>query len=217
MPPRKSKKNTTPDACKCDCDCGCGPLDATVIGVCSGTDDQPCQIPDIRWITSRDYDAILAIEKECFEFPTTRSELIEFLSNRHKPKSSSDANIGWVATLNGEIIGHVLYTLRRTEVELECVAVTKKYRRSGVAKLLLAKAKSRIAGERRVLKCMVRETNLDGLGFLRAAGFTATGLVRKPWDECDEDGIALRWRGESVGAWRGVNRVGKFFEAESEQ
>lgn len=181
----------------------------------TGASENPCESAKevrIRWIITKDYDAIIAIERESFDYAWTRAELTKFLK-RH-------AHIGYVAVLNGEVVGYFLYELHPSHFELVGIAVHPQHRRAGIATKMMVELHKKMISRRGCVKLLVRETNVCGQQFFKSVGYMATGLVKGAYDECADDGVAMvKRRVEKVvdEKWLPVNRVGKFLEGASEQ
>lgn len=161
----------------------------------------------IRWIITKDYDAIIAIERESFEHAWTRAELTRFLKHH--------VHIGYVAVLNGEVVGYFLYELHPSHFELVGIAVHPQHRRAGIATKMMVELHKKMISRRGCVKLLVRETNVCGQQFFKSVGYMATGLVKGAYDECADDGVAMvKRRVEKVvdEKWLPVNRVGKFLE-----
>ena len=166
----------------------------------------------IRWIITKDYDFVIAIERESFDYAWTRSELTKFLKHH--------AHIGYVAVLNGEVVGYFLYELHPSHFELVGIAVHPQHRRAGIATKIMGELHKKMISRRGCVKLLVRETNVCGQQFFKSVGYMATGLVKGAYDECADDGVAMvKRRVEKVvdEKWLPVNRVGKYFEDASEQ
>jgi ribosomal-protein-alanine N-acetyltransferase len=161
----------------------------------------------IRWIITKDYDAIIAIERESFEHAWTRAELTKFLKHH--------AHIGYVAVLNGEVVGYFLYELHPSHFELVGIAVHPKHRRAGIATKMMGELHKKMISRRGCVKLLVRETNVAGQQFFKSVGYMATGLVKGAYDECADDGVAMvkrRVERKVDEKWLPVNRVEKFFD-----
>lgn len=181
----------------------------------SGFSESPCEPVNclhIRWIITKDYDSIIAIERESFDYAWTRAELTKFLK-RH-------AHIGYVAVLNGEVVGYFLYELHPSHFELVGIAVHPQHRRAGIATKMMVELHKKMISRRGCVKLLVRETNVAGQQFFKSVGYMATGLVKGAYDECADDGVAMvkrRVEKKVDERWLPVNRVGKYFEDASEQ
>ncbi len=135
-----------------------------------------------KW--EKDYNAeILAIEKECFIDPWS----IEMLD------SCFDFNnfYGLVAKDNGKIVGYIGTASNEWDTEILNVAVTKEYRRRGIAKLLLGK----IIEEMKLLKkenvfLEVRRSNLSAQSLYFKMGFVQLG-IRAKYYQNTEDALIL--------------------------
>ncbi len=161
----------------------------------------------VRWMLTKDYDAIIAIERESFEHAWTRAELTKFLKHH--------AHVGYVAVMNGEVVGYFLYELHPSHFEMVGIAVHPKHRRAGIATKMMGELHKKMISRRGCVKLLVREANVAGQLFFRSCGYLGTGIVQGAYDETDEAGVAMvkrRVEKKVDEKWLPVNRVGKFLE-----
>jgi ribosomal-protein-alanine N-acetyltransferase len=139
----------------------------------------------IRWMIRRDMTRVLDIERQCYDHPWTESEMCDYLRCR--------THIGVVAVIEDEVVGYMLYGMQPDGYWIDSVTVAKGAQRCGIGWALGEYLKRKTTAQRRVLRTMVREGNLQGLMFFRSLGFTATSLEHRPYDDNDEDGYRLEF------------------------
>jgi len=141
----------------------------------------------VRWMIRRDMEAVLRIEKECFDYPWSRGDFEATLRQRN--------SIGIVAeTEDHQVAGFVVYSLEKGRVILDSFAVSKDFRWSGVGAQMLDYLKSKLSPCRRTeIVALVRETNLPAQFFFKRLGFFAVGILRGYYGETREDAYRFRF------------------------
>lgn len=126
----------------------------------------------IRRIRHTDLPAVLAIESVSSEFPWTRQNFIDALTQRHC--------VGLLAeNQDNKVVGYAVYHLTDGEIVIRNLVVAPSYRRLGFGRSLVEKLAEKLSQERRRRALMVvRESNQLGLLFLKACGFRAAALVQ---------------------------------------
>ncbi len=125
-----------------------------------------------RRMMAADCTSVIAIERASFACPWTLAGLVRKLRPEEKIVN------GRVAVHNGRVIGHVVYELSRTRIELLTLAVDPIFRRRGAASLLIGDMTKKLSYERRrVLSLEVAERNLPACQFLRSQGFRWTKTI----------------------------------------
>lgn len=139
-----------------------------------------------RWLIRRDYQEVLAIDRDGFDPPWTEDEFLARLRQR--------TTIGMVAESfdrpGGEdwcpVVGFFVYTLHEGHVELHRIAVAPRYRRRGVGRAMLAKLSEKLSAHRRTSAVLsVPDGNLAAHLWLRECGWRAEGV--------DEDEYLFRY------------------------
>lgn len=165
----------------------------------------------MRWMIPADYATVIEIEKDSFDFPWTKAELTKFLKHHN--------HVGYVAILNGHIVGYYLYELHPSHVELVCIAVHKDGRRIGVGRKMMKHIEAKLNSRRPKVKLMCREKNVPGQMFFKAVGYYAKWIVRDAYEETAENGLLFE---KGIGEkpvderWVLKNRVSGFFERSGE-
>ena len=141
----------------------------------------------IRWMIRRDMADVLQIERESFEFPWIDEDFIRCLRQRNC--------IGMVAEQGERVVGFMIYELHKTKLHILDFAVDPRCRRESIGTQMILKLASKLSSHRRTaITLEVRETNLAGQQFFRAAGFKATKVLRERFDDTGEDAYLLQYR-----------------------
>ncbi len=139
----------------------------------------------IRNFTRDDVPAILAIERDTFEYPWTVQEF-DFCM-------SLDRCGCLVAEREGDVVGYVVYERRNRTARLLSVAVLDTERRSGVGSALLRELAALVGASLSEIVGVVRERNVVAQVFLRSVGFRAKWIKRKYYSAADEDAYRMTW------------------------
>lgn len=135
---------------------------------------------DVRWLTRRDFERVLEIDGASFQSPWFEGDFRNALRRRNC--------IAMVAEEDGEVVGYLVYTLRKGEFEIIRLAVDIVHRRQGVATRLVNRLWDRLVGQRRrAITVLVPETWYGTLCFFRSQYFRAVETLRGEFG--DEDGI----------------------------
>ncbi len=140
----------------------------------------------LRWMIRRDMPSVLAIENNSFEFPWSHLEFVRCIGKTN--------NIGMVAEIDDEVVGYMVYELRRKEIELLSFAVHPKYRENGIGRTLIERLIYKLDfGRRERIIAEVRERNLTAQLFLRGMGFLCTQVLRDHYEEATEDAYLMEY------------------------
>src|SRR5262245_13193942 len=93
----------------------------------------------IRWMIRRDMPEVLAIEKQCFEFPWQDEDFIRCLRQRNC--------IGMVAEAGERVVGFMIYELHKNRLHILNFAVHEDYRRRGVGRQMAKKLVGKLSRE----------------------------------------------------------------------
>ena len=141
----------------------------------------------VRWMVRRDFDKVLAIEEECFEFPWTEQEFRQCLQ---QPNC-----LGMVAEHEGRIVGFVIYETPKNRIFVTNIAVDPKFQRHGIARQMIQKLVTKmICQQRHKIGIEIRETNLSALLCFRALGFRAATILKNFYENQSEDAYVLQYR-----------------------
>jgi ribosomal-protein-alanine N-acetyltransferase len=141
----------------------------------------------IRWMIRRDMPAVLAIEKECFEFPWHEEDFVRCLRQRNC--------IGMVAEASERIVGFMVYELHKQRLHILNFAVSDRSRRRGVGSQMAKKLIAKLSHDRRSRVMLeIRETNLAAQLFFRTLGFRAVSVLRKFYEDTPEDAYLMQYR-----------------------
>lgn len=137
----------------------------------------------IRWMIRRDMDEVLGIDYRCFPQPWHEEDFIKFLRQRN--------NIGMVADYADKVVGWMVYSLNKTNLDLARLAVHPGYQRRNIGSALIHKLKSKLHNHRQKLITTVRETNLPAQHFYSHNDLLAKKVLRNHYDE--EDGYLFQF------------------------
>jgi len=148
---------------------------------------EPERQPQVRWLIRRDMDEVLEIENRSFQFPWSEAEFLAVLRERNC--------IGTVyESPSGLIHGFMIYELHKKTLRVLNLAVAPEVRRTGVGRTMVRRLIEKLGQQRRhFIEAEVRETNLNAQVFLSSAGFRAVRVLRRHYDDTDEDGILFRY------------------------
>jgi ribosomal-protein-alanine N-acetyltransferase len=128
---------------------------------------------------------VLVIEKICFG--PDAWEAVDF----RRCFVAQSPRLAHVAECAGRIVAYsACRMIDFRTVMVENLGVLPPFRRSGIAGQLLARIEAQLCGytpER--MRAVVRESNLPAQLLFRSAGWRAVGMLRRPWPDCDDDGI----------------------------
>ena len=141
----------------------------------------------IRWCVRSDLDAVLAIEHTSFASPWSEEDFVEVMRQRDQ--------IGMVAEHQHDIVGFMLYRLRKTALELLNFAVHPAFRHRGVGTQMVQRLQDKLSQQRRkYVRAIVRETNLGAANFFKSCGFRALNVLREHYDDTGEDAYLMQYR-----------------------
>ena len=152
----------------------------------------------IRWMIRRDFDEVVAIEKESFEFPWSEQDFVRCLRQRNA--------IGMVAEYEERVVGFMIYELHKNRIRVLNFAVAPDCRRRGVGSRMVAELTAKFSAERRNhLVLEVRETNVAAQQFFKECGFRAVSVLRAFYDDTPEDAYLMEYKPSST-----ANRISKY-------
>lgn len=127
--------------------------------------------PYIRHMVRHDMPEVLANERDTPD-PWDEDRMLREL---RKPNQ-----IGMIAEVKGKVVGHAVYRLKPSVIEVVRWAVGERFRRKGVGTAMYAKILGKLGGRRQTLLLPVPETCDDMHRFLRALGVPAVTVERNP-------------------------------------
>ena len=143
---------------------------------------------ELRKLELRDLDAIERIERESYPTPWSRSM---FASELAKPSSLS---LGAFDAERGDLVGYLIISRYVDAWHVMNVAVTPRFRRRGIARLLLDRLFEVTAtDERRGYTLEVRVSNEGAIELYGKLGFKPRGVRRGYYTDNREDALIM-WR-----------------------
>lgn len=140
----------------------------------------------IRGVIRSDLKRIIEIETQNFKFSWTEDELLD---NLRLPKTISMA-----IEYNSTLVGYMIYELEKTNISLWNIRIASDYQRQGLGSLLIDRLCNKLSEtRRRTIEVQVRETNLSAQLFFSAYDFRAISIIKKPFEESDEDAYIMRY------------------------
>jgi len=161
----------------------------------------------IRWLIRRDMTDVLNIEQSSFKTPWTDEDFLCCLRQRNC--------IGMVAEHDHEIMGFMIYELHKTRLHILNFAVSENARRNGVGNQMVLRLVDKLSQQRRnEILLEVREGNLDAQLFFKQQGFKAINVLRRHYDDTDEDAYIMQFRldasEEAASPFAPRNRISEF-------
>ena len=140
----------------------------------------------IRWMIWQDLPEVIALAKQTPEPIWTEQDLRSRLGQSNV--------IGIIAERNDSIVAFAVYEVHPTRLHITNLIVSDKARREGIGKTIIDKLKNKLEPYRKNrITLKVSESNLTAQQFLRAMGFRAVQIIRKPHDDRDEDVYCMRY------------------------
>ena len=124
----------------------------------------------LRYMLRQDLDAVVAIDKDLFDFPWTKAEFVLAMQQKN--------TIGMVVERNEEVVGYMVYEIHRHKIHVLNFAVRARSQRLGIGRELVERLKSRLHfKQREMIVTEVRESNLDAQLFFKSQGFKCTSIL----------------------------------------
>lgn len=164
----------------------------------------------IRWLIRRDMGRVLQIEQDSFENPWSEEDFLCCLRQRNC--------IGMVAEHAGEVVGFIIYELHKAQLRVLNIAVAPESRRSGVGTQIITRLIEKLSQQRRrEILLEVRESNLVAQLFYKAQGFRAVCVLRRHYEDTEEDGYVMRYKlsaeDELHPEFAPQNRISEYYDA----
>jgi [ribosomal protein S18]-alanine N-acetyltransferase len=145
---------------------------------------------DVRRLTLSDLEAVERIEREAYPTPWSRSM---FAGELAKPSSASLGAFD-EDELGGPLVGYLIISRYVDAWHVMNIAVTRAYRRHGIAKQLLEELFVRTENDpRRGYTLEVRVSNKAAIKLYETLGFYATGVRRGYYTDNREDALIM-WK-----------------------
>ena len=142
----------------------------------------------IRWMIRDDFVRVLELEKQIFEFPWSEDELLSCLKMSRV--------IGMVISYQStnQVIGYMVYELNKTHIAILNLVVESDFQRRNVGSQLLKRLMDKLSFSKKSrMTVTVRESNLSAQMFFSAHDFRATSILKKSYEENDEDAYVMQY------------------------
>lgn len=151
----------------------------------------------VRWFIRRDMAEVLAIEAKNHSFMDPDFEVLQttkiawseedFLRNLRQRNV-----IGMVVEKGEAVVGYIIYELHKHKIEILKLDADRTLDWRIILKATLEKMYSKLSsGRREKLEFIVQESDLSLQTTLKSEGFRAKKVLRKHFNEVDEDGYLL--------------------------
>lgn len=141
----------------------------------------------IRWLIRRDMAEVLRIEQCSFGTPWTDEDFLCCLRQRNC--------IGMVAEHDHQILGYMIYELHKSRLHILNFAVAPETRRHAVGSQMVLRLIDKLSQQRRnEILLEIRESNLDAQLFFKKQGFKAVCVLRRHFDDTEEDAYIMQFR-----------------------
>ena len=141
----------------------------------------------IRWLIRRDMADVLRIEQSSFNSPWTDEDFLCCLRQRNC--------IGMVAEHDHRILGFMIYELHKSRLHILNFAVAEEARKQGIGSQMILRLVDKLSQQRPTeILLEVRESNLDAQLFFKKQGFKAVCVLRRHFDDTEEDAYIMQFR-----------------------
>lgn len=141
----------------------------------------------IRWLIRRDMAEVLEIERASFDNAWTEEDFLCCLRQRNC--------IGMVAEHDQRVVGFIIYELHKARLRVLNIAVDPEFRRQAVGTQMIGRLVEKLSQQRRrEIVLEVRESNLPAQLFYKSLGFLAVCVLRRHYDDTEEDAYVMRYR-----------------------
>ena len=136
----------------------------------------------VSLMTKKDVKSVVLLEKECFVLPWTEETLLE--------ETENPTAVFLVAKENEKTVGYIGANNILGEVFITNIAVTKPFRRMGVASLLLKTLIEKCREEKaQYLTLEVRKSNISAIKLYEKFSFSKVGERRDFYSNPTEDAL----------------------------
>ncbi|TWT55460.1 ribosomal-protein-alanine N-acetyltransferase [Thalassoglobus neptunius] len=141
----------------------------------------------IRWLIRRDMTDVIQIEQSSYGEAWTDEDFLTCLRQRNC--------IGMVAEHDQKIVGFMIYELHKSRLHILNFAVAPEARRQGIGTQMVLRLIDKLSQQRRSeILIEVRESDLDTQLFFKKQGFRAVCVLRRHFDDTEEDAYTMRFQ-----------------------
>lgn len=137
----------------------------------------------IKYAEMSDIPNITRIESESIDEPWSESQFISALL--------SDSDILLAASYNNCTIGFIEASFVLDEININSIAVDAKYRKLGIASMLIASLEKFFSGSAEKLMLEVRSRNIPALNLYRKLGFSEDGKRKNFYSHPPDDAVLM--------------------------
>lgn len=137
----------------------------------------------IKYAEMSDVPNIARIELESIDEPWSESQFISALL--------SDSDILLAASYNNCTIGFIEASFVLDEININSIAVDAKYRKLGIASMLIASLEKIFSGSAEKLMLEVRSRNIPALNLYRKLGFSEDGKRKNFYSHPPDDAVLM--------------------------
>ena len=160
---------------------------------------------DVRWSVKKDISGMLDVERKSSDNPWTEDIFHQYLTERN-----SIMVVAYPEKKYNEILGFMVYELRKGKINLVSLAVDPDFRREGIGSIMIRKLKSKLSVNRRKeIIFNIRESNRGGQLFLKNQEFKAIGIYREYYEDTREDAYHMSYKINENDVIQ--NRISKYF------
>lgn len=165
----------------------------------------------IRWLIRRDMAEVLRIEQASFGTAWSDEDFLCCLRQRNC--------IGMVAEHEHRILGFMIYELHKSRLNILNFAVAPEVRRHEIGSQMVLRLVDKLSQQRRSeIILEVRESNLDAQLFFKKQGFKAVCVLRRHFDDTEEDAYIMQFRLNAAAeeaAFSPHNRISEISESDA--
>jgi len=127
----------------------------------------------LRWLVERDIPEVILIDRLCFGHDS-------WVEEDFRESTKTRNVVGMVATHREQVLGYMIYELRKREIKLLRLAVLPSQQRRSIGTRCVMKLLEKLNnGRRRTLFVDVPENRLPLQLMLKKAGFLATEILKE--------------------------------------
>lgn len=138
--------------------------------------------PSISWILPADINQVTIIDSEHTD---------KWDESRLRKKLSLPNVIGHALRVNNKIVCFSIYELYKQSIVILKLSTKASSRGNGYARSMMEYIKSKLIKDRNKIIVAIRESDMNGIQFLKHMGFMATGVLKGHFEEQDEDAYRM--------------------------